>query len=190
MCAPQLDLEDAPVASAVAEFSSEHPVDINAKSADEVDPIMQSSSASQSQLQSHVVMVPKGSSIAKSAMRFAQAAVKTAEQAAAYASMFARGNGCGTDATAKYIPQGNMLPACNKHDLCYENCRDTKVNCDNRFASDMKAICSSKYSGWKNAIKRGLCYVQAGIYYLAVSKMGAKAYAAGMAKHGCPGKTK
>ena len=168
----------------MTQFTSDAPVDINAHSEDEVEPVMQARPSS------HVPMMKKKSaaaSLANSAMRFAQSAVHTAEELAAYGQMFIRGNGCGTDATAKYIPQGNMLPACNNHDACYENCNDTKTNCDNKFASDMKAICASKYKGFTKSIQRGLCYVQAGIYYLAVKDLGMQAYVNSMHQH-CPGR--
>ena len=34
---------------------------------------------------------------------------------------------------------------CNHHDVCYQTCGATKVNCDDAMLKDMQAVCGSAY---------------------------------------------
>lgn len=85
-----------------------------------------------------------------------------------------KGNGCGSGVTASLVPDWNMHSACNTHDDCYDGkgsyCSWSKSQCDSRFYSNMKSICASKYR--YNPLGRGVCYLQAKVYYTAVHKLG------------------
>ncbi|MCZ8108971.1 MAG: hypothetical protein O9972_65420, partial [Burkholderiales bacterium] len=56
------------------------------------------------------------------------------------------GWGCGTAGNDLMVPDGfrraDFVPACRKHDQCYETCRKPKGQCDNDFLKDLLAACS------------------------------------------------
>lgn len=113
-------------------FSSDAPVDINAHSADEVAPVMQS------RPQPHMVMVPASS---PSIRARADAAVEEQEDRALLAleaAVFA--NGCGSGWQSKVVPQWNMAPACNRHDDCYEKSADPATH-SAIICAHLRSIC-------------------------------------------------
>ena len=95
---------------------ADHDASADRKSPDEVAPVMSS------RPQAHLVMVPGASSAGPSSIRLrADAAAEEQEDRALLALEAAvYANGCGSGWQSKVVPQWNMVPACNKHDNCYE----------------------------------------------------------------------
>jgi hypothetical protein len=95
-------------------------------------------------------------------------------------------NGCGPEGGSIKIPQGygnaDYTPACNNHDICYEDCQKPKSACDDDFYTGMKQACAAAYAGVLNSLKRAGCYERAYVYYKAVSNFGDDAWIAGQNK--------
>jgi RHS repeat-associated protein len=60
-------------------------------------------------------------------------------------------NGCGPEGwKKKYVPErpfnlALFTPACNNHDLCYDECNRDKDECDTIFREELKYICEAEY---------------------------------------------
>ncbi len=88
-------------------------------------------------------------------------------------------NGCGSVGTA-FIPDRvpgtfDFTHACIHHDGCYGHRFLSRLSCDERFRSDMKASCEvgSPYTYWWN---KPACRWAADVYYNAVRTFGSSAY--------------
>lgn len=55
--------------------------------------------------------------------------------------------------------------ACEAHDACYDNCQQTKVECDSEFHKGMTAICAG-------TTNKSLCFEDRNVYYSAVNQYG------------------
>jgi len=95
-------------------------------------------------------------------------------------------NGCGPEGGSIKIPQGygnaDYRPACNGHDLCYEECGTPKSDCDDNFHHGMDDSCAEAYPGPLNSLYRFGCYERSYAYYQAVSQFGDDAWIAGQYK--------
>jgi hypothetical protein len=95
-------------------------------------------------------------------------------------------NGCGPEGGSIKIPQGygkaDYRPACNGHDLCYEDCGSSKSTCDDNFHDGMDDSCAAAYPGTLNALLRFGCYERSYAYYQAVSQFGDDAWIAAQYK--------
>lgn len=70
------------------------------------------------------------------------------------------GWGCGTSGNDLLVPDGfrraDFVPACRKHDQCYETCGKPKGQCDSDFLKDLRAACakSGNQAGCRWAARR------------------------------------
>lgn len=86
-------------------------------------------------------------------------------------------NGCTGDIhqsysiIAPFIGLADFRPACNLHDLCYDNCNSAKVDCDTAFLANLTQACLSV----PNA---AVCLPIATQFYSAVSLIGLPFYVA------------
>jgi hypothetical protein len=85
-------------------------------------------------------------------------------------------NGCGPSGFGGLVPELWFNSACNSHDICYSTRGAVRADCDNRFYNDMRAICSSRYPRWYQAVQRNACYASAWTYYQAVKQFGQSAF--------------
>ena len=100
-------------------------------------------------------------------------------------------NGCGPQNGFNPVPQSPLYlatftPACDEHDRGYGTCNRPKDVTDNRFLSDMKAICAKTYpvAGFFDDLFLVQCVKSAETYYTAVNQLGDEPYADGQ-KEGC-----
>ncbi|KXT03304.1 hypothetical protein AC579_3021 [Pseudocercospora musae] len=87
-------------------------------------------------------------------------------------------NGCGDANGAKWVPNFTFGGACDKHDLCYDNCeKGTFEQCNTDFLNDMiNDGCASK-KVWYMWLIYGACVKTAEFYYAVVSSSrGAEAF--------------
>ncbi|CAF1621202.1 unnamed protein product, partial [Didymodactylos carnosus] len=92
-------------------------------------------------------------------------------------------NGCGTiyfniDNILKIVGYSQMIPCCNLHDLCYDNCTSTKSNCDTQLFKCMLLVCDTLIS-----IQDIVCRSDVSALYLAVVIKGNDAYQAAQKLH-------
>jgi RHS repeat-associated protein len=66
----------------------------------------------------------------------------------------------------------DFTSSCNKHDICYETCGNSKSLCDKKFFKDMAQEC---YKYTKSATRK-LCLIAANTYYLGVYWAATSAY--------------
>ena len=81
---------------------------------------------------------------------------------------FAGSNGCGPEGFGFLVPDGPFGPACDKHDICYEDKEVDQVTCDKEFKKNMRAICTGKHSG----LQLKTCLKTAEYYHDLVSDQG------------------
>lgn len=104
------------------------------------------------------------------------------------------GDGCGDESTDRIVPDGyvgfDFSSPCEKHDICYGTCRNTKSGCDINFYLAMSRECI--WPSDNNYIRAGLlrfnfsnCKFTAEVYYIAVVLFGKPAYCEAQAKN-CP----
>lgn len=94
-------------------------------------------------------------------------------------------NGCGPEVLGPDF--ANLLNSitgfsdqCDNHDLCYSNCEETKISCDNEFHDILLSQCNY----WHDTLVKGVaCKKVADILYNAVRQYGASAFDA--AQSGC-----
>jgi hypothetical protein len=85
-------------------------------------------------------------------------------------------NGCGPEGFGGLVPELWFTSACNTHDICYGTLGASKSACDTQFYNNMRAICSSRYPHWYQAVQRNACYASAWTYYQAVKQFGQSAF--------------
>ncbi|MFE8647092.1 phospholipase A2, partial [Sphingomonas sp. NCPPB 2930] len=92
------------------------------------------------------------------------------------------GYGCGDKDTDHKVPDvvggANLLPACRKHDACYEGANRPgadKNTCDNNFKKDVNEACMSA------GHSKTYCGGVSNVYYLGVNKKGGPAWEAAKA---------
>jgi hypothetical protein len=85
-------------------------------------------------------------------------------------------NGCGTASAPVTGMAGSVdiTPACNRHDLCYDSCNRIKIECDETFNDQMRAICKAGHPKESQALTD--CYDETNVYYRAVKFFGTAAF--------------
>jgi hypothetical protein len=82
-------------------------------------------------------------------------------------------NGCGPEGGSIKIPQkfgwASFTPACDAHDICYEDCVKSKSSCDNDFRIDPLNICHRNYPWQAALLVSAWCWNMASIYADAVT---------------------
>lgn len=87
---------------------------------------------------------------------------------------------CGTQGGIPINPSppaaggANFTPACEKHDLCYQDCSSTRDGCDQNFKNDLYKICDQQHPD--DATAREKCKQAADAWWLALTMFGGSAY--------------
>jgi hypothetical protein len=97
-------------------------------------------------------------------------------------------NGCGP---ASFWPGINNVAdfltgfahQCNNHDLCYNNCGETQVSCDEEFRDMMYSACNDF---WDSQTTKATCLVVADSMYALVRDYGSEAFDDAQAAYNCP----
>lgn len=93
------------------------------------------------------------------------------------------GYGCGDKDSDWYVPDGlfsaDFMPACRTHDICYGTLGSDKAYCDTQLGSNIVLACNKSLKdipGLEETLSN--CYAAAGIYQLAVERLGGDSYLA------------
>lgn len=92
------------------------------------------------------------------------------------------GYGCGDEDSDLYVPDGlagaDFMPACRKHDSCYETLGQDKKYCDAQLGKNITLACdiASKRTIADTDNGLAICYIAAGIYEYVVDTRGRPAF--------------
>ena len=92
---------------------------------------------------------------------------------------------CGSTKVDRFIAleqygKANFNLACQHHDIFYENCEETKSNCDLIFKNELNVECEKNFLLFKLT-----CKIMARVFFTGVDKFGQDAYDRSMDKY-CP----
>ena len=156
---------------------SDHPVNIEAHSENEISPVMIPAS--------HVV-------VNKASAKKLAAAIQSQEEVSTDPSLIAltssiKKSGCGTGLTSTMVHSPRMASSCTAHDTCYATCGKKQAECDLAFKNDMLKYCNERFSAATAKAKAGfkICTGQANLYYLAVRRLGGAPFAAAQKQSNC-----
>ena len=156
---------------------SDHPVNIEAHSENEISPVMIPAS--------HVI-------VNKASAKKLAAAIQSQEEVSTDPSLIAltssiKKSGCGTGLTSTMVHSPRMASSCTTHDTCYATCGKKQAECDLAFKNDMLKYCNERFSAATAKAKAGfkICTGQANLYYLAVRRLGGAPFAAAQKQSNC-----
>ena len=85
-------------------------------------------------------------------------------------------NGCGPSNFPLTTPSDSFLECCNEHDICYETCGNSKIQCDLDFYECMFCSCDATYDDY---YEQSVCEELACSYFQAVDQFGCSSFEAG-----------
>ncbi|KAI9006434.1 group XII secretory phospholipase A2 precursor-domain-containing protein [Hyaloraphidium curvatum] len=83
-------------------------------------------------------------------------------------------NGCGVPGFMVASPQYDMTRCCNAHDVCYDDCGNSRSKCDADFLACMQKLCDDGWAGKQREECRGT----ASVFHMGTALMGCAAYQA------------
>ena len=91
-------------------------------------------------------------------------------------------NGCGSfgvEIDLSHIP--NLSNCCDKHDICYDECGNSKTSCDSQFQNCLIHTCDklkkkNHFKKSNSVITVDACKITANIVYEGVTKLGCSSY--------------
>ena len=105
-------------------------------------------------------------------------------------------NGCGASGgltinwALEAVGESVIIPCCNAHDICYDTCGRTQIQCDKAFRSCLNSACNSLRGNsfkWWIEFRRAACKLDGRTLYEIVNLSGTEAFNAAQIAHRCRG---